>query len=125
MSEVQDQPLTHEYLAHFTGTDRYHLWTPLFKDVLTNGACAVAERGGAYWLMDAISSHLMGRKEGLAVSTLTKNGDGATLTITDGNENVFATQEIEYTDFPLDEIVIWSQWYPPVGGHVHMLRSEY
>ena len=39
--------------------------------------------------------------------------------IEDGNKNVLYTQEIHYTDFPLDEITIW------VEGNIVLLPSEH
>lgn len=47
--------------------------------------------------------------EGFATLTLTKTGDTAKAVITDGNK-VLAEQDIEWTDFPLDEIELWTEY---------------
>jgi hypothetical protein len=51
-------------LAGFTGTTKWHRWSPLFpKMVMTDGALYVAENAGkhgAFWLMDAIASYQPG-----------------------------------------------------------------
>src|SRR4051812_3026209 len=51
-----DGPLTHQYLAGFTGGDAtFQHWTGRLR--FTLGAKCLAERGGAWWLVDAIASH--------------------------------------------------------------------
>ena len=45
-------------LNNFTGTEAYYRWTPLSKSVLTDGTKYVAEKLQAYWLFDAIASHI-------------------------------------------------------------------
>ena len=117
-------------LSNFTGTEAYHRWTPLSRSVLTDGTKYVAEKLQAYWLFDAIASHLdfnyiNGELPDLDMyfSTLTTFNKTGTLSIEDGNGGVVATQGFEYTDFPLTEIKIWSQ--NNGSFFVHMLPSEY
>ena len=117
-------------LSNFTGTEAYHRWTPLSRSVLTDGTKYVAEKLQAYWLFDAIASHLdfnyiNGELPDLDMyfSTLTTFNKTGTLSIEDGNGGVVATQGFEYTDFPLPEIKIWSQ--NNGSFFVHMLPSEY
>jgi hypothetical protein len=51
------------------------------------------------------------------------DGSSAVLSLDDGNDNVFATQAIEYTDFPLSEIKLYCSFD---GNHwVIMHTSEY
>lgn len=119
-------------LAYFTGTEAYHRWSPLSNNVLTDGCHYLAENAGAYWLFDAIDSHINGNakalRSGFVMSHLkvlevlgTKN---AVLTITDGNEKIIAKQDIDFTDFPLPSIKLFSQ-ITHEGFWVHMLVSEY
>jgi len=76
--------------------------------VLTDGAKFVADEAGAYWLMDAIASNVGSYKaEGFVVVKLVKTGDAALLTLEDGNDNILARQDIEYTDFPLDDVTLY------------------
>lgn len=96
-------------LPNFYGTENYHRWSVLFpKFVLTDGAKFIADECGAYWLMDAIASYLPKyRDDGFATACLKKSASGFLLRIEDGNDNAFATQAIEYSDFPLDEITLY------------------
>jgi hypothetical protein len=41
------------------------------------------------------------------IAELKVKGDSATLTLDDGNGNVYARQSIVYTDFPLSEIKLY------------------
>jgi hypothetical protein len=126
-------------LNNFTGTEAYHRWTPLSRSVLTDGTKYVADKLQAYWLFDAIASHIdFGDLPDLDMyfSTLTTFNKTGTLSIEDGNGGVLATQGFEYTDFPLTEIKIWSKstateerGLSTASGvtpfFVHMLPSEY
>lgn len=125
-------------LAQFTGTLGYTRWSPLFSNmVLTDGALYVAENGGnggAYWLMDAIASyqpelrkseHWEPWASSLQSWTLKKTDkSSALLTCDDSVGAQVITQEIEYTDFDLEEITLWVM---PVDDKtwVIMLPSEY
>lgn len=112
-------------LSQFTGTEQYYKWSVLFPNfVLTDGAKYVAETCGAYWLMDAIASYKQRYdKEGFAVAHLKKAKKGWVLTIDDGNDNVLATQKIEFSDFPLDEIKLYAVQSGDLW--VMMLPGEY
>lgn len=95
-------------LAQFTGTLEYHRWSGLFRRcVLTDGVLCMAEMCGAFWLMDLIASHqrpgLMEKCRGLQCWRLKSDGHGgAAATCDDGDGNVFASQEIPFTDFPFE-----------------------
>lgn len=97
-------------LPHFHGTEHWHRYSPtLFRNILlTDGAKYVADAAGAYWLMDAIASHLPSVPAGewLTIATLTREDGGAVLMLSDDTPptKVYARQDIEYTDFPLDLI---------------------
>jgi hypothetical protein len=90
--------------------------------------------------MDAIASHIGSYKdEGFATAKLVKKfvltddeepikrQDGWTLTLDDGNDNILVTQEIEYSDFPLDAITLFVAPQESPAGRlwVIMLPSEY
>lgn len=97
----------------FTGTEKWHRYSPLFpKVLLTDGALYLAQEGGAFWLMDLIASSQINKqvkKEPFQVWRLMVHKDNsATITGEDGNGNVIYTQYIEKTDFPLDSIDIWA-----------------
>ena len=112
-------------LRQFTGTDGYTRWSALFRNfVLTDGALYLAEAAGAYWLMDAIASHIGAYKnEDFVVAKLFQFDEGWNLQLEDGNDEVLADQIIEYSDFPLDEITLYVIQQDDLW--VILLTSEY
>ncbi len=120
MSQINS--LSTSDLAHFTGTEKLYRITR--RHVLTDGTKYLAEEGRCFWLMDAVASHLTPSYDDyFAVARLVLNGSSAVLSLDDGNDHVFATQAIEYTDFPLSEIKLYCAFD---GTHwVIMLTSEY
>lgn len=112
-----------ETLTHFKGSDTYYIYTFLSVKVrLTEGANFVREECGANWLIDMICSfHPKLRKEEFQVWTLKNLGEekGWVMTCTDGNDNVLASQDFSFSDFPFDEFIIWKD------GDVILLPSEY
>ncbi len=60
--------------------------------------------------MDAITSHLqhLPKEETFISCKLTVDKGKARLNIEDGNGGILATQQIPYTDFPLDEIMLFA-----------------
>jgi hypothetical protein len=104
--------LTPEDLRQFTGTGTWFRHG-INRDVLyTEGAQYVAEQGGAYWLLDAIAIaqryEAKVAAEEFQVWTLKVAADhSATLSCGGGDDNNVYTQHIPFTDFPLDEILLW------------------
>ena len=111
-------------LAMFCGTTDYYRLTP--GHLLTEGAQYLAENAGAYWLMDAIASHLtmLHDKDSFMVALLTVEDMHAILRITDGGSKEYARQTIPYTDFPLSHIKLYCQKTADEDW-VLMLPSEY
>jgi hypothetical protein len=125
-SRISDkQALRHELpgeLAQFNGDlDRYRHWRR--KLIFTPGIKHLADRAGAFWLVDLVASWQLNGKvaaEQFQVWTLAVRSDQtATATATDGNRAEIARQEIPFTDFPLAEITVW------FDGGTLMLPSEY
>lgn len=128
-------------LSQFTGTENYHRYSLIFRNVvLTDGAKYLAENAGAFWLMDSIASYLSGYKDVFASAKMVRvlkprpKGYGISInkaemteswhfTLDDGNGNVFCTQDIAYSDFPLDEITLFAAKQEALW--VIMLPSEY
>lgn len=108
----------------FTGTESYYRFG-LTPDVLTDGARYVAEKAGAYWLMDEIVLNLrqLHYSDWFAVATLKVSDGSAVLTIDDGNDNVIFTKDIPYTDFPDPEIKLFAARQD--NFWVLMVPSEY
>lgn len=115
-----------EDLNQFTGSETiYRHWTN--RLVYTEGVRYLAENAGAYWLIDAIASY-QPQDEPFQVWVLKCEGQGASrkaaLTMhpdLPGPEII--RQEIEFTDFVLDEIKL----YVEVEGDktVLLLPSEH
>ena len=113
-------------LAQFTGTETWYRHSLCPKILYTDGAKYVAEKGGAYWLLDIIATNNAHgppefKREEFQVWRLWVDikGNTGTLTCEDGNKNVFFTQFLPYTDFPLPEITLYFQ-----NNTIH-LPSEY
>ena len=98
-------------LQQFTGSEHWYRHA-FVRDVLfTDGAKFVADRAGAYWLLDEIAfaqrSTRVGREE-FQVWKLAVNPDHtARLTCEDGNGNTVKAKRIPYTDFPLEGIELF------------------
>ena len=85
----------------------------------------MAERGGAYWLLDVIFSHQTNprprprtsrsgqskRHPAAAVRSFMTNGD---------TDEAIIRQDIEYTDFPLDDFQLYFE-----GNETLLLPSEH
>ena len=110
-------------LKQFTGTSKYYRIDR--KTLLTDGTFYLCTQTGAFWLMEVFSSHLIELKpdEWFAVLRLDVCSYSAKVVIENGNSNVLATQEIEYTDFPLNQITLYACW--DSEHWVLMLPSEY
>ena len=94
-------------------------------DCDTDGTKYLSDAAGAYWLMDAVASHLdeIGIADWFVVVRLTVKSSEALMVYEDGNGTEYARQAIPYTDFPLAEMTLYCCFD---GEHwVLMLPSEY
>jgi hypothetical protein len=120
----ESNPLTQAKLHTFTGTENWYRH-PFVRQVLyTDGAQYVAEKGGAYWLLDEIAFAQKGNKrvaaEPFQVWKLEVKADRtARLTCEDGHSKRVYTKRLDYTDFPLAEITFY------FTDNVILLPSEY
>jgi hypothetical protein len=122
-SKLNAQKLIHE-LSQFTGTNGYHRMYANFY--LTDGAKYLAEKAECFWLFDLYWSHIMSivpSENEFTVLKMTVQKSSAYVSIEDGNDNVLASQFVEYTDFPLPSITLYCSWFRE--GWVAMLTSEY
>jgi len=116
---------TNELKAHMqqcTGTTQYHKLT-LMPLLATDGVKMVAEKAGAFWLIESIASYQVrpSVKE-LAIQfwTLEVSGGQAELyCLRDSGRPKIVHQKIEYTDFPE------GSWNFYVQNGVMMLPQEY
>jgi hypothetical protein len=114
-------------LSQFTGSDNFYKhW--MGKLVYTDGVRYLAEKGGAYWLLDAIASYQSDNRiishselRDFQLWELAVGDDkAATLTLrADSDKPASITQEIQFTDFPLEYVKLY------VWGGVLLLPSEY
>ena len=100
------------YYRHFTGLGRF-----------TDGVKHLADRAGAYWLIDAVFSYQVSKKIRdlpFQIWTLKVAESSATLEMKeDDGEPIKVRQEIKYTDFPDGEVKLYL-----IDG-VLLLPSEY
>jgi hypothetical protein len=111
-----------EELKQFSGTESYYRHS--FGTITyTDGIKYLAEKAECYWLIDIVASYQIDKRvkaEPFQVFQLKVNEDcTATVTISDGNDNVLAVQKLEFTDFPMKEMTLWCV------GKVLLLPSEY
>ena len=120
-AETNASQLEAELSTHIGSLERFRHWTRRF--IYTPGVQHLAERAGAYWLIDLIASRCHDPKlagEEFQVWKLIVHANrSATLSVTDGNERELLKCEIQATDFPLREI----NFYLTDG--VLLLPSEY
>ena len=109
-------------LPYYNGSEEFCKFSPLSKLIASEGAMYVANSCGAFWLLDIVAScQLIAavRREVMQAYTLTVQDNEGLVVVTDGNKKEIYRQEIPYTDFPLDEIILW------VRDGVVFLPSEY
>ena len=120
---MTQKTLTKEDLSQFTGTEQWYRHGIARNVLYTDGAKHVAESGGAYWLLDEIAFAQSIRPVAAEAFQLWKlkvsSDHRATLACEDGNSKIVFTKEIEFTDFPLNEIAFY------FTDNVLMLPSEY
>lgn len=126
-------------LAQFSGTTVYHRYSALFPFMLlTDGTRYLAQNCKCYWLLDTIASmqydaRIYGneRLQEFQCWRLVVNRDRtAVLTCEWDSDQIVYRTELDYTDFPLQEVRIWVQpWYNPSEPSrkllVAFLPSEY
>ncbi len=122
MKEINPNQLKAE-LKQFTCTEQYY-YNPLFpKHRYTDGVKFLAEKAGAYWLLDFIfgySDETELKDQPFQVWKLKVNDNrSASITVEDGNDTVLKSFKIPFTDFPLQEMDLW------LIDKVLILPSEY
>lgn len=116
-------------LMQFIGTSKYFRYPLVRKggeDLLyTEGVQFLAENGKCYWLLDSIllNSVLNPTLRDVPFQHWVLSVDlerrAGKLTCDDGNSNVLYTEEVHFTDFPLNEIRMY------FTDNVLMLPTEY
>lgn len=106
-----NEQLTAE-LAQFSGSEQWFRHGIARNVVFTEGAKYLADKAGAYWLLDeiALCQNFEERvaAEEFQLWKLSVNDDQtATLICDNGNGDVVYTKEIPFTDFPLPQIKLY------------------
>ncbi|MBR0753550.1 hypothetical protein JQ604_15280 [Bradyrhizobium jicamae] len=119
--------LTNADLQQFTGGTGHWYRHNLVRGITyTDGVKYMAERAGAYWLIDEIALAQIGeprvKAEPFQSWKLRVADSKATLTCDDGNGNIVFSKAIDFTDFPLDQIDIWVE---EGEGRVILLPCEH
>ena len=108
MSNLQE-----ELKQFIGGTENWYRHPLNRKATYTDGVKYLAEKAGAYWLVDDICAAYQLDKEVKATPSqvwkLKVNLDKhtAVLSLEDGNDKLVKSFDIPFTDFPLEEIVLW------------------
>ena len=98
-------------LQQFTGSEKVYR-NPLFgKFVYTEDVQFLAEKAGAYWLIDYILSNQIDEQikavDFQAWKIKVNDDNSAVIRLEDGDCNLVKTFQLEFTDFPLKEITLW------------------
>ena len=99
-----------ENYQHFIGGGDKHRLN--FGHTMTEGVYQLCTDYQCFWLIDVILSHQHTKevnKEPFQVWKLERvKDDEFKVTATDGNDNIIAEQDIEFSDFKDDEVTIWN-----------------
>lgn len=118
------ETLTADELRQFTGSEQWYRHGLVREVLFTDGAKYLADRGGAYWLLDEIALAQRHQRavagEAFQLWKLAVHPDRtAALACEDGNGRTVYSKAIGYTDFPLPEVALYF-----VDGTI-LLPSEY
>lgn len=112
-------------LEQFCGTEQYHRLSPLHSFVCTDGVRFLAENAGCFWLLDLMASMQPRLRMEEALRdyqfwTVKLDGKGGCDVICERDTGDVAwKRHIGYTDFPLEECMIW------VESGVALLPNEH
>lgn len=132
IENTQEQKEILSELSNFTGTNEYHKFSILFKEVLTDGVKYLCDNLGCYWLMDIVGStqHLEKIKanKSFIIWKIKRVGKGFIVraysdynskeTEEENKQYLLYSQKGLYTDFKLNEYEFYQQ------GEVLLLKSE-
>src|SRR5271156_2783579 len=122
-----EQTLTTGDLSQFIGSEQLFRHGLSRKHLCTEGVQFVAERAGAYWLLDKIALHAspaIAREDFQVWKLGVRRDQTATLTTDNGDNDILKTEELPFTDFPLSEITLWAV-RNEFDGFTIMLPGEY
>ena len=141
MPDKMEAATLHANLRQFTGCEQWYRHSVARNVIYSEGMQYLAENGGAYWLIDAIASHIAANPKHKAARNLNsrfndlhfwklrKRDGGAVLeAVEDSGCKPVVTQEIEFTDFPFPadgEFTVYAGTDGPGSPVKLYLPSEY
>ena len=112
MLTQQDVATLESDLMQFCGTENWWKhWTGRIN--YTDGVKFLAEKAGAFWLVDLVASHQTARlrREEFQIWTLSVDRSKTPMAVAtcqaDTDAPVLVRQEIDHTNFPLPSIKLW------------------
>jgi len=112
-----------DVINHAQGTEVYHKFSSIpFFPIITDGVLALADAGGCYWFLDIIGNYQTDERldPDFQVGKLEVNHADSSAVVSGYNDaTLIITQEIPFTDFPLDEVKLYL-----IDGII-LLPSEY
>lgn len=106
-------------LGNFHGTESYYT-NPMYPFKWTDGVKYLVENGECYWLLDAIASWQKKLDSSqIQFWMLIVNPDNSAVLTCERDDEPVITQQIPFTDFPLEEITLY------LCDGVLLLPSEY
>lgn len=105
--------LQEELKQFIGGTQNWYRHSLNRKSRYTDGVKYLAEKAGAYWLVDDICAAYQLDEKVKAVRfqvwklKVDLEKSTAVLRVEDGNDNCVASYSITFTDFPLAEMTLW------------------
>lgn len=121
---MKDTQTLRNELRQFTGSENWYRHGLVRKILFTDGAKYLADSAGAYWLLDEIAlaqqfDKAVAAEEFQLWKLNVKADHTAVLACEDGNSNIVLRKELEFTDFPLEEISLYCT------DNTILLPSEY
>ena len=119
-----DNTLDPAVLTQFTGSEAFYQYGLKGEMLFTDGVKYVADKAGAYWLLDEITLAQRFKREVACEEfqvwfLIVADDSSAMLLCDDGNGHIVYEKQIPFTDFPLNGIKLY------VCNGVIMLPSEY
>lgn len=123
LKEMESIEAILDVLNNSTGTESYHRFSAIpGYPVITDGVLMLAEANDCFWLLDVIAGHQSNRKldKDFQVWKLIVDTENDSAVVQGYNDTTLViTQEIPYTDFPLEELKLY------LMNGVILLPSEY
>ena len=93
------------------GSETFYRHPFMRKFIYTAGVQYLAEKGGAYWLIDYVFSNQIDPKikdqPFQAWIIKVKENKTATITVEDGDKQVVKRFNLSFTDFPIEKFSLW------------------